>query len=525
MTLMIGKWAGKLLLKLGKAGVSKLLTESLLHKAATDTQLDFEELLEIREALVTWSATEDMAAVLEDLKDGKRNHMDNLVSRFVDVTGFYDDESTNDRAKAVLDGFLGHVVDELESSPSGLVYVANRMEASTAETQVHVTTEADRIIEEVSSISSSRENDRVKEEFDYQTEVAQKNIRVEIAGITGPLERPEVSLLESQFRLEVPVILNGEPGTGKTGVALMISRNGSAVGKQILYIDARRVQDVQNETELRRFYSVNEPFIRAIERLSEKGFRLIIDQFDNVANRKVGNVLVELATQCMEIPGVEVLVVSRTREGHESELVRRLTDQGFVPITCRSLTAEQSSQLLNELGIAGPTDELVEMCRNLLNLDIVATIKKEQPAFDFTDILNEVVLWDSYLETLVKRESQNSTRAAAEEILNEAMGLSKFALQSGQQAFVIDNVTDAHRRLVSWGIITNVEVNVYQFGHEILQDFLCARYCADRGMKVKQVLSEVNALKSKSVIAWMERIYSARNSTQLVGFLEEVLNG
>src|SRR5262245_18001389 len=134
VTLMIGKWAGKLLLKLGKAGVKKLLTEQLLHKAAIDTQLDFEE-LEIRDSLVTWSATEDMSSVLEDLKDGKREQVENLVSRFVTVTGFYDGESTNDAAKAVLDGFLGHVVDELMESDRGLVYVAKRIEATAADLQ------------------------------------------------------------------------------------------------------------------------------------------------------------------------------------------------------------------------------------------------------------------------------------------------------------------------------------------------------------------------------------------------------
>lgn len=525
LTLMIAKPAGKLLVKVGRAGVKKLLTEPLLHKAATDTQLDFEE-FEIREALLTWSATEDMAAVLENLKDGKRRQLDNLVSRFVAVTNFYDGESTNDTAKTILADFLGHVVDELMESSRGLVYMANRMEVTTAETQSHVSKEADRIVEQVTSIiSSSRENERLKGEFDYQSQVAQKNIKLAIVGITGSLERPEASIVESQFQLAVPVILNGEPGTGKTGVASIISRNGSAAGMQVLYIDARRVQDVRDETELRRFYSVREPFVRAIERLSKQGFRLIIDQFDNVANRRVGTVLAELATQCMEMPGVDVLVVSRTREGYESELVRKLTDQGFVPITCRSLTSERSSQLLNDLGIVRQTDALIEMCRNLLNLDIVATIKREQPTFDFTDILNEVVLWDSYLETLVKRESENSTRAVAEELLTEAMSLARIALQSGHQAFVIDHVTDVHRRLVSWGIVRNVEGNIYQFGHEILQDFLCARHAADRGMKVRQVLSEVNAIKSKSVITWMERIYSARDSVQLVGFLEEVLNG
>jgi hypothetical protein len=527
ITLMIAKSAGKLLVKVGKAGVVRLLTEPLLHKAATDTQLDFEQ-LEIRDSLMRWSETQDLAQLLEDLKDGKRDDVGTLVPGFLEVTGFYDGDATENKARTVIEGFLKHVLDELFRSSDGLIFVANRIDVVHSETQDHVSSEADRVIERVAAIVSSSDDEHKKKlgtEFTYQTTVAQKNIRVEIVGIDGSLVRPEVSLIEAQFRLGIPVVLNGEPGTGKTGVALFVSQNGTESGRQVLYIDARRLQDIQNEAELRRFYSIEEPFGRAIDHFGTTGFRLIIDQFDNTANRKVGSVLVELANQCSELPGVEVLVVSRTREGHESELVRRLTDRQFVPITCRALSAEESLKLLNQLGIEQPTEELIELCRNLLNLDIVATIRKEQPTFDFANLLNEVVLWESYLEILVKRESESSTRAAAEEILNEAMSVAKFALQTGQQAFVIEQVTDVHRRLVSWGIIMNVEGNIYQFGHEILQDFLCARYAADRGTKPKQVLAETSALKSKSILSWMERIYSARGSSQLVAFLEETLNG
>jgi hypothetical protein len=527
ITLMLAKSAGKLLLKIGKAGVVRLLTEPLLHQAATDTQLEFER-LEIRESLMKWSAGQDMAQLLEDLRDGKRDDVSTLVPGFVKETGFDDGDSTETSARTVIGAFLEHVLNRLLRSPDGLTYVANRAEVIHSETKDHVSKQADRVIQHVETTVTSSKVDHQKKletEFNYQTTVAQKNIRVEIVGLDGSVERSEVSFIEAQFRLGIPVMLNGDPGTGKTGVALFVSRDGAAAGKQVLYIDARRLQDVQNEADLRHFYSIDEPLSHAIQCFSSNGFRLIIDQFDNAANRKVGNVLVELANECSELPGgVEVLVVSRSREGHESELVRRLTDGKFVTITCRPLAEEESSALLNRLEIEQPTQELIELCRNLLNLDIVATIKKEQPTFEFSNILNEVLLWESYFEILVRRESESSTRTEAEQILDEAMALARFALQSGQQAFVIDQVTPKHRRLVSWGVIVNVEGNIHQFGHEILQDFLYARYAANRGIKPKQVLAEVGALKSRSILSWIARIYSSRGSSQLATFLEEMLN-
>lgn len=527
ITLMLAKSAGKWLLKLGKAGVARLLTEPLLHQAATDTQLEFDR-LEIRDSLVKWSAGQDMAQLLEDLRDGKRDDVSTLVPEFVKESGFDDGDSTETSARIVIEAFLEHVLDRLLRSPEGLTYVANRAEVIHSETKDHVSTQADRVIQRLETTVTNSKDDHQKKletEFNYQTTVAQKNVRVEIVGLDGSVERSEVSLIEAQFRLGMPVMLNGDPGTGKTGIGLFVSRDGTAAGKQVLYIDARRLQDVQNESDLRDFYSIDEPLSHAIRRFSSNGFRLIIDQFDNAANRKVGNVLVELANECSQLPGVEVLVVSRSREGHESELVRRLTDGKFVTITCRPLVEEESSELLNRLGIEQPTQELIELCRNLLNLDIVATIKKEQPRFDFSNTLNEVLLWESYFEILVRRESESSTRTEAERILDEAMDLARFALQSGQQAFVIDQVTPLHHRLVSWGVIVNVEENVHQFGHEILQDYLYARYAANRGIKPREVLAQVGALKSRSILSWMGRIYSSRGSSQLPTFLGEMLNG
>ena len=95
---MITKSAGKLLLKLGKKGVRRLLTEPLLQRAATATQLEFER-IEIRDTLVKWSQSEDLVELLEELKDGKRHDVGSLVPAFLENTEFFAGEETEQTAQ------------------------------------------------------------------------------------------------------------------------------------------------------------------------------------------------------------------------------------------------------------------------------------------------------------------------------------------------------------------------------------------------------------------------------------------
>lgn len=154
--LMIAKSARTLLLKGGKEGVRRLLTEPLLQRAATATQLEFER-IEIRDTLVKWSQSEDLVELLEDLKDGKRHDVGSLVPAFLENTEFSAGEETERTAQVVIEAFLKNVVDEMIRSPKGLGFVADRQEILHGETKSHVTIEADRIIEHLDLTRSGRD--------------------------------------------------------------------------------------------------------------------------------------------------------------------------------------------------------------------------------------------------------------------------------------------------------------------------------------------------------------------------------
>jgi hypothetical protein len=105
------------------------------------------------------------------------------------------------------------------------------------------------------------------------------------------------------------------------------------------------------------------------------------------------------------------------------------------------------------------------------------------------------------------------------------MKLAKRALNQEDQSFHLDlPLSVSYRRLESWGIIAKFDNQIYRFRHEKLQDYLYARYAADRGMMPSSVLDEISILSTKNVFLWMERIYKHRQSILRREFMREMLN-
>ncbi len=366
------------------------------------------------------------------------------------------------------------------------------------------------------------------EEFNRKTERIIERAQLTITGTGKTFEKDEVSTVESQLRLARPVLLTGKAGNGKSGVGIFLARQAKENGQQTLVIDARQLQHIEDEQSLRSFYRSEEPIEQAIAelRMGKKPFRLIIDQLDNTAGRRIAEILVELAVESSKIDGIEIIVISRRQKAYEVKLLDKLLQNGFAEIVCHELDEVRVQKELQELGFVNPPAKLITMCRNLLNLEIVSNIKFHNPALAFDDIEDEVALWDAYLGTLQNREAAESNQAEAERTLMEAMKLSKEVLASNDQEFILENpLTPSQRRLVSWNIVVRDEGMRYRFRHEKLQDYLYARFAAERGFLPQNILQEIGAIRSRNAIVWLNKIYLFKKSSNNIQFLEALLNG
>jgi len=207
-------------------------------------------------------------------------------------------------------------------------------------------------------------------------------------------------------------------------------------------------------------------------------------------------------------------------------LLEELQREDFVEIKCRELDETEVKEELQRLGFSNVSDRLILLCKNLLNLEILSTIKIEDPSFNPTDVEEEVALWEKYLDTIQKLESDRAGFDAAEQTINEAMKLAGNVLASDRQSFVLEKpLSTAQRSLVSWGVIVHENGLRYRFKHEKLQDHLFARYCADYEYMPLDVLNAVGPVRSRNALVWLGEIYRHRNSPLHIQFLERMLNG
>jgi len=365
----------------------------------------------------------------------------------------------------------------------------------------------------------------IETEIDYRTNQVITHTRITITKLDATFHRPEVDRVEEQLRLGRSVALTGNAGSGKSGIAVMIATEGRNRGILALLLDARRLKHVEHERDLRTDFSVNEPLTTVFSRIgNDRGLRLIVDQLDNVIGLPVAGVLADLAVESSRLRGVEIVVVCRKRETHESKLVERLFDANFFEVDSHEITPTLVRQALTNLNIDSPKIELVSLCRNLLNLEIVATIISRNPNFDFREVMTEVELWTAYLDVLQAREEIGSSLEEAELTIREAVRLAREALKTGDQMFLLPEVVSTYqRRLISWHMIEKVDGRFYRFKHEKLQDFLYARDAADRALKPETIMSEVTLVRSRNILLWMDRIYGYRKSPQRIEFAKAIL--
>jgi hypothetical protein len=214
-------------------------------------------------------------------------------------------------------------------------------------------------------------------------------------------------------------------------------------------------------------------------------------------------------------------VVCRNKEEHERLLLRDLTSLGFTEIICQRLGEGEVEEVLRSLGIEKPRQELVELGRNLLNLELIGGIHLQRPDFDFSAPFDELNLWEEYVRAWGSHEGVT----LGEEMLYEASRLARLGLNHPEGLFELGlPLSPAQQRLASWEIVLLVEGRMFRFRHEKFQDFIYAWSAADRRLLPQGILKEILGYKSANVLDWVDMIYMHRGSPIRARFLQEMFN-
>ena len=360
----------------------------------------------------------------------------------------------------------------------------------------------------------------IKRAFERETQFTLGRIRTTISGIPNSIQRSEINIIEDQLDLERPVLLTGDAGTGKSGIASKLARDALDRGWVALLIDARRFASLTNIGLLGGTLGLKGQADLAVARIGgHSGCRVIIDQLDNVFGTAAVQALVEFGIACANYKGVEVIVISRgAAERDEGRILGDLTAANFAEIQSRPLSEEFVQAVFRELGIEDSILDLIALGTNLLNLQIIADIKSSVPEFNFSQVLDQIELWEEYLRILTAREGKGA------EIIAAAVQFSREGLNSPTRTFNIGFPPSSYaQRLESWGIIIQDSGRNYRFQHENFQDFLYAWDATENRWMPRDVQGNIQEHHLRRVLEWMQRRYARTNGAEYAQFLREVL--
>lgn len=371
-------------------------------------------------------------------------------------------------------------------------------------------------------------HERTRKALVSETNNSKRILEPKPRGIPFILQRDETEKIIEQLHLGNPVLLTGEAGTGKSGIAVALLLESENLNIFPLLIDARRLIAYSNAAEMRSHFDIEEPLIEGIERIGEDtGIWMVLDQLDNIAGSQGCNLIIDTLIECSKTIGVSVIVISRHNEANENGALRPLLENGFIEITCIQLPIEKVKAILREVGVLHPPYVMLDLATNLLNLDLICEIAKLSGPDAVNDLEKSTDLWARYIDTIRDREN-NSGGNQGDRLFEEAINLAHLGLSNEDRTFRLNyTLTINQRRLISYGIIIRVPDFdlVYQFRHEKLQDYLYARHACNQQYFLPDVQEDIDSLHLRNILLWMSDLYQQMSPTLYKKILEELLDG
>lgn len=332
----------------------------------------------------------------------------------------------------------------------------------------------------------------------------------------GLIERSEIEYIYKLWKNnDDPLILYGEAGSGKSTIARLLGEEMTKIGIPVLFVKATDFSSDQDPIiALNTLLALPVPLFDAFAALGNvRPCSLIVDQLDDIAGTELCKKLIILINTIAGIKNVKVLVVSRSYEYNNDPDISNIS---FKSIESGKLTDEQTKQLLIKLGIKEPSQNLLALSNNLLNLSIIADLI-EDPNLDVGDLTNEVYLWKKYFSTIRYHEG--------DEISEFALNLARKVTSLEEYTFKVEFPNSRiKRRLLSRNILHEISRNKFTFRHEQLRDFLCAYSLLPEQPRIEQIIYEFGTNASKNVILWLHRFIHTDNPGYEPEFIDMVLN-
>ena len=319
--------------------------------------------------------------------------------------------------------------------------------------------------------------------------------------IIGTQPRPETDKLKSALASGGKALVIGNSGTGKSGLLTMfVDRELLARRQPVLFINANRLPRTATSIDVvASAMPVQTPLAKILKLVSQimGTCYLVVDQLDSAGGTDLGRMLCGFVKEMSAFPEIKVVAVSRSYDARERSEIRTLDD--FPIIEIKPLADEKVQQLLAKLGIEEPSQDLVILARNFLNLSLIGSLVESGVVV--SDVTSEVILWSRFRESIVERESP--------EALAKAVDFAQSSMKAQEWDFSLDIAPDyATKQLISRGILVRLAGERYSFFHEEIRSYLYAWDASMRRKILPDILcKELGELEAFGVLRWMQMMY------------------
>lgn len=361
----------------------------------------------------------------------------------------------------------------------------------------------------------SKEAREIVEAFEKYSFPYLQHPEIYIKGI-GNIHRSEVEKIQRLWKDGInALLLVGNAGSGKSGVAIGVARELREKGIPVLFVPASSLMPNQDPAQLiKERWTVSFSLGEAFTILGkEKECVFIVDQLDTITGTSALAGFTSLLKAISVIQGVRVLAVSRSIEANE---VKEISELGFSEIESHELDSKKAKIFLEKIGVTNPTGELIELAQNLLNLSIIAAVYASGNVIEGeVDLMR---LWQLYLDSVLKRE-----RAGSQSI-NYVIKLADENLSKGQREFSIPiSKWELVIRLRSIGLLVQLSLGRYRFRHQQIQDFLCAYNVFPERPVPISIIQKYGPYNGKNVLNWLHGLYQLKDSDAEPTFVASML--
>lgn len=334
--------------------------------------------------------------------------------------------------------------------------------------------------------------------------------------IIGTEPRPEIDKLKSTLASSGKAIIIGDSGTGKSGLlAMFVDRELLTRRQPVLFINANMLPRVATSLDtITSIMPIETPLTKILILVSKiMGIcYVVVDQLDSVGGTDLCHTLCGFLKEMSTIPGIKVVAVSRSYDARGRSEIRTLD---FPIIEIKLLSCEKAHQLLAKLGIEEPSQDLVTLSRNFLNLSLIGSLVKSGVVV--SDVTSEVSLWNRFRESIVLREGPGA--------LAKAVELAQSTMKAQKGDFPLDIAPDdATKQLISRGVLVRLAGERYSFFHEEIRSYLYAWDASMRRKILPDILcKELGEVEAFGVLRWMQMMYHDEMPAAEIEFVQMLL--